>query len=325
MKKALSLLLVIALFALSGCVEVIKPTLWEIDGEAVSIDEYKAFLYSSLIPAKNQYSEEDWNAEKDGKTTFEQMKDGIYDEVLQIYTVAKMAEKEGITADFSVVSSIKSSLVSASGLSESEFIKEADITSEALSAAAKKLATYQQYMMAKQESGEYTIDQTEVSNRYKNNYFRAKHILISTIDNATGAPLAEEQIAEKKAKAEDILSKVNSSNFDALMKENTEDPGSEASPDGYVFTEGEMVPEFEESVKSLDIGGISGLVETSYGYHIITRLALPENSEDQNYMNAISAIESELFVEAVQNEASEFRKTISFTEHKEFVDEIKKD
>ena len=128
MKKVISLFLILALFSLSGCVEVIKPTLWEFDGDMISIDEYNALLYSSLIPAKAQYTEEDWKAEKDGKSTFDQMKDAIYEDMLQIYTIAKMAKKEGMSADFSTVSSVKSSLVQSTGLSESEFIKEANIT-----------------------------------------------------------------------------------------------------------------------------------------------------------------------------------------------------
>ena len=44
------------------------------------------------------------------------------------------------------------------------------------------------------------------------------------------------------------------------------------NPDGYLFTYGKMVPEFEEASFALKVGETSGIVETDYGYHIITRI-----------------------------------------------------
>lgn len=51
-----------------------------------------------------------------------------------------------------------------------------------------------------------------------------------------------------------------------------DDPGMLDNEEGYFFTYGEMVEEFEKKSFELEVGEISGLVETSYGYHIIERL-----------------------------------------------------
>ena len=70
------------------------------------------------------------------------------------------------------------------------------------------------------------------------------------------------------------------------MNENSEDTGLETNPDGYVFTDGTMVSEFEDAVKGLKPGEYTKeLVESSYGYHIIKRLELSRNDEDftENY------------------------------------------
>ena len=51
---------------------------------------------------------------------------------------------------------------------------------------------------------------------------------------------------------------------------------------GYYFGEGEMVEPFENATKALEENGISELVETPYGYHIIKRLPL----DDENIVSA---------------------------------------
>jgi len=63
--------------------------------------------------------------------------------------------------------------------------------------------------------------------------------------------------------------------FREMMFEHSEDPGGLLSfPDGYLFREGDMVSEFFEATTGLEIGEISGIVETMYGYHIILRLPI---------------------------------------------------
>jgi len=120
-------------------------------------------------------------------------------------------------------------------------------------------------------------------------YYRAKHILLLTKDmeqqvtnedGTTGyAPLDEATVAEKKAKADDLLAQLRASDdpvalFDTLMKENSEDSGLAANPDGYTTTKGKMVTAFEDTALSLKDGEISDVVESEYGYHIILRLPL---------------------------------------------------
>lgn len=109
----------------------------------------------------------------------------------------------------------------------------------------------------------YAPDEETAEKYYNENYFAAKHILVS--DEAT---------------ANDILAQLKKgADFDKLMNEYTEDPGVITNPDGYVFTTGKMVAEFENATKELAVGKMSGIVESDYGYHIIKRIALPAYSE----------------------------------------------
>lgn len=93
-----------------------------------------------------------------------------------------------------------------------------------------------------------------------NDYIRAKHIFISAeTDNA-------EQLAnEIHTKA------ISGENFDKLIEKYGQDPSMKSKPEGYHFTHGVMVENFEEVAYALEVGEISGVVQTEYGYHIIKR------------------------------------------------------
>ena len=109
--------------------------------------------------------------------------------------------------------------------------------------------------------------------------YRAKHILLSTVDAETREPLEQAVIAQKKATAEDLLAQLRAAQdpvalFDQLMNQYSEDPGLATAPDGYDAYKGQMVPEFENAALALKDGEISGIVESEFGYHIILRLPL---------------------------------------------------
>ena len=119
----------------------------------------------------------------------------------------------------------------------------------------------------------------ELREYFKNDYLRAKHVLISTQDPLSGADIDADKLAEAEAKANEVLEKAKSGeNFDELIKEYGEDPGMESNTDGYFFTDNEMVPEFEEATKSIQPGEFT-LCKSSFGYHIIQRLPIDETDE----------------------------------------------
>ncbi len=119
---------------------------------------------------------------------------------------------------------------------------------------------------------------------YNDMGFYADHILIAMVDLASGMPLNSDKIAEKTQLAEDILSRLQASEdpaalFAALADMYSEDTGRKTNPTGYIFTPGTMVKEFEDAVAALEVGQISGLVKSTYGYHIILRRDLMEGLE----------------------------------------------
>lgn len=115
--------------------------------------------------------------------------------------------------------------------------------------------------------------------------FAVKHILLKTTDDSN-QPLPEEEVAAKKTQAEELLTQLQGlgadgleAKFDELMNEYSEDGGLAANPDGYVFSSADsLVGGFREAALELEIGGLSGIVETDYGYHIMLRLPLTEDT-----------------------------------------------
>lgn len=117
-----------------------------------------------------------------------------------------------------------------------------------------------------------------------NGYVTVKHILRMTVNQQDGTALPEEEKADVLAEMEIILAELKElqgealcARFDELIAEKGEDPGVAANPDGYTFTSGTMVKEFEDAAFALGEYALSDIVETSYGYHIL--LGLPLNAE----------------------------------------------
>lgn len=113
----------------------------------------------------------------------------------------------------------------------------------------------------------------------------ADHILLATQDLTTGEALSEEEIAEKRQTAEDLLAQLQASDdvvtlFGQLADEYSEDTGRETNPNGYIYTPGTMVTAFEDAAAALEPGQVSGIVESDYGYHIILRKDLSEGLAD---------------------------------------------
>lgn len=82
----------------------------------------------------------------------------------------------------------------------------------------------------------------------------AKHILVDT-----------------EEKANELLNKINNNevSFEEAARDHSSCPSKDADGDLGTFPRGQMVPEFEEAVFSMDKGEVRGPVQTQFGYHLI--------------------------------------------------------
>ncbi|HJL32631.1 MAG TPA: peptidylprolyl isomerase [Polyangiaceae bacterium LLY-WYZ-15_(1-7)] len=95
---------------------------------------------------------------------------------------------------------------------------------------------------------------------------RARHILIKASQDA-----AEEVRTAARQRAESLLRRARAGeDFEALASEFSEDTGSARRGGDLGYNpRGRMVPPFDEAQFGLEVGAISDLVETRFGFHII--------------------------------------------------------
>jgi peptidyl-prolyl cis-trans isomerase D len=98
-----------------------------------------------------------------------------------------------------------------------------------------------------------------------------RHILIKTPVPGADGKVDQKGVDAAKAKADDIEKQLKSGgDFAALAKQYSEDPGS-AQNGGLLppLSRGRTVPEFEQAAFSTPVGQTTGVIRTSYGFHII--------------------------------------------------------
>ncbi len=134
----------------------------------------------------------------------------------------------------------------------------------------------------------------------------AAHILLSKQPQGLD-PKANDSIRAEAEKLATSLRSASMAEFARVAAARTQDPGSKDKGGSYgVFPRGQMVPEFDQGILSVPPGGVTGVVESQFGYHIIRRHTYAEIKDQfpQAYMQvAGAAAESTYFagLESAQN------------------------
>ena len=230
----------------------------------------------------------------DGLTFGQYMLDDALDAAALHCMLRELARQENLTPDPEVATQVDkqyADMVVQAGSDESRVIHTLwtqMLSRELLTTLNENTELFDQLaeLYYGENSGHYPTDAEVNAYLEESGQYRAKHILLATIDLDTREPLDEEAVAQKKALADELLSQLRTAQepivlFEQLMNEYSEDSGLAANPDGYTTRKGEMVAPFENAALALKSGEISDVVESDFGYHIILRLPLdPDDFRD---------------------------------------------
>lgn len=98
----------------------------------------------------------------------------------------------------------------------------------------------------------------------------------------TGETVAASHIlVDSEEKAKEIQAKIEAGevSFEDAARENSSCPSKENGGALGEFSKGQMVPEFDQAVFSMEVGELRGPVKTQFGFHIIKLTAKNESSE----------------------------------------------
>ena len=252
-------------------------------------------IYMMLHQNMAQYSSyygDDWeNMEiEEGKTILDMIKEGTVTQIKQLAAIYKLCEEKDIDIDKDVkeaVAKTKDEIVNGSFGGEEgykEFLEESRTTDEAFTNYLQVAELYTRlYNELTKVGGEVEISDKELEKQFleeNKDKWRVQHILISTQPQAdeAGNETPARTDSEAKKIADEVLAKLDAGeDFDKLIDEYGEDPGI-SSGNFYLFGAGEMVPEFEEASKNLEINAYTKTpVKSDFGYHIIKRYEISKD------------------------------------------------
>lgn len=276
----------------------------------IMLDEYRHYMLLYKYYFENFYGI-DFNNDPDGDYAYE-LQNTVVQELTSMYTLIDLADEMGITldeADLADINAVLEDQKEQLGSGFEDQLKEMFFTSEEnyiditkkQTLSEKAGAEYSDKISAENKA-KFT---SEATAEFEKEQISAKHILVN-ID--TEAEDYEQAKAEALEKAESILEDILAADdiekaFDDAMHEFSEDGGLAANPDGYTFSEGEMVDIFYTTAKSLEIGEVSKPVlseAANYaGYHIILRQELSGDELESYIDNYVNRKASEIFNEKI--------------------------
>ena len=145
--------------------------------------------------------------------------------------------------------------------------------------------------MLKQYAMNKVLTSVTLTEEEKEAFFEANKSRFVKPDTAS----AKHILVDSEEKASDLLDKINAGEvtFEAAATEHSSCPSKDAGGDLGTFERGQMVPEFDEAVFTMNKGEIVGPVKTQFGYHLI-KLEDRQQGGQSEYADVKSEIEKAL-------------------------------
>ena len=301
-------------------------TVLTVNGDAVAADEYSGYMLYNMQYYASMYAQmgltDLWSNKDMAKSLGASMPEAAEQQAIYARVVMQKFNELGLKLSYNE----QKEMASVRRNSIANTTKDAYLNQIAQFGFSDQ--TYQNFMYISQcyqalndyyfgENGVNTPSDEDIQKYYEDNYITAKHILITTVDPASGETKRTDEEAKKEAQS--ILDRINAGeDFDTLMNQYSEDTGLSNNPNGYTFTEGQMVTEFYDGAKALAEDEVSELVKSDYGYHIIKRVKLDDSQFDNFKSDIVSAISGSMdellkqWIDEAQVETTDLYSSITY-------------
>ena len=269
-----------------------KDEIFRIENMSCTLPEIMVYLTTTQNQYESVYGEQIWEADLEGVTLEENVKETVLAKMAQVKTMNLLAEQHQVTLSEEETEKAKSAAEAYyNNLNETE-ISQMGITEETIE------NLYSEYALA-DKVYEYIIKDInpEISDDEART-ITVEHILIKTYTlNGAGEKVEYTESAKQEAyqKAQEVLQLAQSGeqDFSSLIGTYSEDDNTT-----YSFGKGTMDSAFEEAAFNLGTDEISGIVESEYGYHIIKCISTFNKEEtDANKIKIVEQRKEEVFGE----------------------------
>ncbi len=238
-----------------------------VNGELVSRDEFEGVVESNIARYEAQ-SGESFNA---------QQRPQLERQVLDGLITRTILEQEAEQLDISVgderfsetLDQFKQQFPDEQGYQTA--LDQQGFTEEEFETELRRQMVIEE-LIRSQVYDQVAVSEEEMRTFYDDNpqYFQqddqvaARHIIFTTegVEESERAALQEE-LEEIRQEIED------GADFGEMAREHSQGPSAPDGGDLGTFGRGQMVPEFEEAAFELEVGELSPVIETQFGYHIL--------------------------------------------------------
>lgn len=269
-----------------------KDEIFRIEDMSCTLPEIMVYLTTTQNQYESVYGEQIWEADLEGITLEENVKETVLAKMAQVKTMNLLAKQQQVTLSDEETEKAQSAAEAYyNSLNETE-ISQMGITEETI------VNLYSEYALA-DKVYEYIIKDInpEISDDEART-ITVEHILIKTYTlNGAGEKVEYTESAKQEAyqKAQEVLklAKSGEQDFSSLIGTYSEDDNTT-----YSFGKGTMDPAFEEAAFNLGTDEISDIVESEYGYHIIKCISTFNKEEtDANKIKIVEQRKEEVFGE----------------------------
>lgn len=269
---AIVLSLAMVLSMATGCVKENKESAAAVvNGEEISIAEFEKNLEIYKNMYESQYGEIVWDDEiEEGVTYLSSLKENVIENMIIDTIMLQEATNDSIEVTDEELESLFEEYKAYYG--------DEETYNESLASSGMDEDFLKDYLKNGEIIDRYIggfVDSMEINDEILEAYFEenkdkfaavsASHILVNSLEDA-----------------EDILAKLyEGADFAEMAMEFSQDPGTAMNGGdlGY-FYRGQMVEEFEEAAFSVEPGELSGIISTTFGFHILKVNDKKESLED---------------------------------------------